>query len=52
MKLLAVRPPLPIPPNRKIKPQERDSDGWLMLDAGEFSVHVVSRAAVEKYFSL
>lgn len=47
--LLSANPPLPLPPNRKTRLQEED--GWRMIDAGEFAVHIVSRAAREKYFA-
>jgi ribosomal silencing factor RsfS len=26
-------------------------DGWAMIDAGDFAVHVLSKDAREKYFS-
>jgi len=44
--LLTAKPPLPLPPNSK----RTFTDGWAMLDAGEFAVHVVSREARQKYF--
>ncbi|KLO18833.1 hypothetical protein SCHPADRAFT_844446 [Schizopora paradoxa] len=47
--LLTANPPLPLPPNRKVRLQ--DGDGWRMIDAGEFAVHIVSRAARERYFA-
>jgi len=47
--LLSADPPPLLPPNRKVRLQ--DGDGWRMIDAGEFAVHIVSRAAREKYFA-
>ncbi|EKM55900.1 uncharacterized protein PHACADRAFT_256835 [Phanerochaete carnosa HHB-10118-sp] len=44
--LLSVDPPLPLAQKRR-RPV---NDGWLMIDAGEFAVHVVSRAAREQFF--
>ncbi|KAJ3546759.1 hypothetical protein NM688_g5480 [Phlebia brevispora] len=44
--LLSSDPPLPLPHNHK----RRVSDGWSMLDAGDFAVHIVSRSARERYF--
>ncbi|KAJ7905412.1 hypothetical protein B0H14DRAFT_2660184 [Mycena olivaceomarginata] len=44
--LLGVRPPLPIPPNAK----QRVNNGWAMIDAGSFAVHVLSKQARERYF--
>ncbi|KAH8117586.1 hypothetical protein DFH11DRAFT_1575900 [Phellopilus nigrolimitatus] len=44
--LLKAEPPVSLPPNRK----RREQDGWGMLDAGDFAVHVLSRSAREKYF--
>ena len=40
-------PPLPLPPNSK----KRISDGWAMIDAGDFAVHVLSRDARLKFFT-
>ncbi|KAJ7109295.1 hypothetical protein C8R44DRAFT_635362 [Mycena epipterygia] len=45
--LLAVEPPLPIPPNSK----QRVNNGWAMIDAGTFAVHVLSKQAKERYFA-
>ncbi|GLB35007.1 putative ribosomal silencing factor during starvation [Lyophyllum shimeji] len=45
--LLSVEPPLPLPPNSK----RRMHNGWAMVDAGDFAVHVLSKEAREKYFS-
>jgi hypothetical protein len=44
--LLNVRPPLPIPPNSK----RQTNNGWAMIDAGNFAVHIVSKQVREKYF--
>ncbi|TDL27611.1 hypothetical protein BD410DRAFT_429693 [Rickenella mellea] len=44
--LLTANPPLPLPSNSK-RPRE---DGWAMIDAGEFAVHVVSGKAKGNYF--
>ncbi|KAJ7685106.1 hypothetical protein DFH06DRAFT_1157464 [Mycena polygramma] len=44
--LLGVRPPLPIPPNAK----QRVNNGWAMIDAGSFAVHVLSKQAKDRYF--
>ncbi|TCD65358.1 hypothetical protein EIP91_002756 [Steccherinum ochraceum] len=44
--LLTSTPPLPLPPNSK----RRVNDGWAMLDAGDFAVHIVSREARQQYF--
>ncbi|EGN95443.1 hypothetical protein SERLA73DRAFT_112966 [Serpula lacrymans var. lacrymans S7.3] len=44
--LLTMQPPLPLPPNSK----RRMHNGWAMIDAGDFAVHIVSREAREKYF--
>lgn len=48
-KLLSANPPLTLPPNRKVRQQ--DGDGWRMVDAGDFAVHIVSRAARERFFA-
>ncbi|KAJ7470684.1 hypothetical protein FB451DRAFT_1038194 [Mycena latifolia] len=45
--LLGVQPPLPIPPNSK----QRANNGWAMIDAGSFAVHVLSKQAKDRYFS-
>ncbi|KAJ6596812.1 hypothetical protein DFH09DRAFT_1132799 [Mycena vulgaris] len=45
--LLSVQPPLPIPPNSK----QRVNNGWAMIDAGSFAVHVLSKQAKDRYFS-
>ncbi|KAK7466981.1 hypothetical protein VKT23_004044 [Stygiomarasmius scandens] len=45
--LLSVEPPLPIPPKSK----RRMQNGWAMIDAGDFAVHVLSKEVREKYFS-
>jgi hypothetical protein len=44
--LLSVKPPLPIPPNSK----RRMYNGWAMIDAGNFAVHIMSKQTREKYF--
>ncbi|CAL1703654.1 unnamed protein product [Somion occarium] len=44
--LLSANPPLTVPHSSKRK----FSDGWAMLDAGEFAVHIVSREARETFF--
>ncbi|EEB94559.1 hypothetical protein MPER_06607, partial [Moniliophthora perniciosa FA553] len=42
--LLDIEPPLPIPPKSK----RRMQNGWAMVDAGDFAVHIISKAAREK----
>jgi len=44
--LLQSSPPVTLPPNSK----RRANDGWTMVDAGEFAVHVVSQEARAKFF--
>ncbi|GJE98148.1 hypothetical protein PsYK624_143700 [Phanerochaete sordida] len=44
--LLSVEPPLPLAQKRR-RPV---TDGWLMVDAGDFAVHIVSRTAREQFF--
>ncbi|KAG6334378.1 hypothetical protein ID866_4717 [Astraeus odoratus] len=44
--LLTMEPPLPLPPNSK----RRGYNGWAMIDAGNFVVHILSRDARLKYF--
>ncbi|KAF8894514.1 hypothetical protein BD779DRAFT_1501556 [Infundibulicybe gibba] len=44
--LLERQPPLPIPTNSK----RRMHNGWAMVDAGDFAVHILSKEAREKYF--
>ncbi|EJD06074.1 uncharacterized protein FOMMEDRAFT_59638, partial [Fomitiporia mediterranea MF3/22] len=44
--LLTAETPVVLPPNKK----RRIQDGWGMLDAGDFAVHILSRDAREKYF--
>ncbi|KAG5646646.1 hypothetical protein DXG03_002636 [Asterophora parasitica] len=44
--LLTVEPPLPLPPNSK----RRMHNGWAMIDAGDFAIHILSKEAREKYF--
>ncbi|EIM90294.1 uncharacterized protein STEHIDRAFT_93176 [Stereum hirsutum FP-91666 SS1] len=45
--LLGMNPPLPLPPNSRRK----ISDGWAMIDAGDFAVHVLSLEARLKFFT-
>jgi len=47
IKQLALGDSSMLPPKRK----QSFTDGWAMLDAGDFAVHVVSRDAREKWFS-
>lgn len=44
--LLTMDPPVLLPPNSK----RRGYNGWAMIDAGNFAVHVLSRDARQKYF--
>ncbi|KAJ7632540.1 hypothetical protein FB45DRAFT_912729 [Roridomyces roridus] len=44
--LLEVKPPLPIPANSK----QRMHNGWAMVDAGSFAVHILSKEAKSKFF--
>jgi len=44
--LLSIKPPLPIPPNSK----RHMNNGWAMIDAGNFAVHIMSKQTREKYF--
>ncbi|KAF7322911.1 G-patch domain-containing protein [Mycena chlorophos] len=46
--LLSSRPPLPIPPNSK----KGMHNGWAMIDAGNFAVHVLSKQAMDRYAPL
>ncbi|KAI0691195.1 hypothetical protein BC835DRAFT_1279618 [Cytidiella melzeri] len=43
--LLKEDPPVLLPPRRR-----EIRDGWAMIDAGDFAVHVVSKTAREKFF--
>ncbi|KAJ3794453.1 hypothetical protein GGU11DRAFT_313932 [Lentinula aff. detonsa] len=45
--LLAAQPPLPLPPNSK----RRMQNGWVLIDGGDFAVHVLSKVVRERYFS-
>ncbi|KIY50932.1 hypothetical protein FISHEDRAFT_57076 [Fistulina hepatica ATCC 64428] len=45
--LLTHEPPLPLPPNAK----RRVHNGWAMVDAGDFAVHIFGRPVREKYFN-
>ncbi|KAL4076947.1 hypothetical protein V8B97DRAFT_1938469 [Scleroderma yunnanense] len=44
--LLTMDPPVLLPPNSK----RRGYNGWAMIDAGNFVVHVLSQDARQKYF--
>ena len=44
--LLSRDPPLSLPPNHK----GRLHNGWAMVDAGDFAVHILSAEAKERYF--
>ncbi|KAF8628470.1 hypothetical protein AX15_003982 [Amanita polypyramis BW_CC] len=44
--LLSHNPPLSLPPNHK----RRLHNGWAMVDAGDFAVHILSAEARERYF--
>jgi len=44
--LLQSSPPVTLPPNSK----RRTDDGWTMIDAGDFAVHILSREARAKFF--
>ncbi|KAI0059087.1 hypothetical protein BV25DRAFT_1809565 [Artomyces pyxidatus] len=44
--LLTAQPPLPLPRNSR----RHINDGWAMVDAGDFAVHVVSQEARQKFF--
>jgi ribosomal silencing factor RsfS len=46
MQLQKIDPTLPIPRNRK-QPSE---EGWAMIDVGNVAIHVLSKAARQKYF--
>lgn len=45
--LLDRTPPVTLPP----KSRRQMQNGWAMIDAGNFAVHVLSKEAREKYFS-
>ncbi|KAF7304780.1 G-patch domain-containing protein [Mycena kentingensis (nom. inval.)] len=45
--LLTSTPPLALPPNTK----KRAHNGWAMIDAGSFAVHVLSKQAMDRYFA-
>ncbi|EIW85000.1 hypothetical protein CONPUDRAFT_149864 [Coniophora puteana RWD-64-598 SS2] len=45
--LLGLTPPVPLPPKSK----RRMNNGWAMIDAGNFIVHVVGKDTKAKYFS-
>ncbi|KAH8833812.1 hypothetical protein DL96DRAFT_1810199 [Flagelloscypha sp. PMI_526] len=44
--LLGMQPPVLLPTNSK----QRMQNGWAMVDAGQFAVHILSREARLKYF--
>lgn len=46
IQLLSIKPPIPLPPNSK----RRMHNGWAMIDAGNFAVHILSKEARQKYF--
>lgn len=46
MQLLSMDPPLQLPK----KTRNDIHDGWAMVDAGEFAVHILSAEAQERYF--
>ncbi|KZP20784.1 hypothetical protein FIBSPDRAFT_529225 [Athelia psychrophila] len=45
--LLSVQPPLPLPQKSA---KGRPTNGWAMIDAGNFAVHIMSKQARMKYF--
>ncbi|KAH6918637.1 hypothetical protein BKA70DRAFT_1554667 [Coprinopsis sp. MPI-PUGE-AT-0042] len=45
--LLDRTPPVTLPP----KSRRQMQNGWAMIDAGNFAVHILSKEAREKYFS-
>jgi ribosomal silencing factor RsfS len=47
VQLLSHEPPFPLPP----KSRRQAGTGWVMIDAGQFAVHVLSKDAREKYFN-
>jgi hypothetical protein len=47
MQLLSMDPPLQLPRYTR----KEIYDGWAMVDAGEFAVHVLSAVARARYFS-
>ena len=44
--LLTHEPPVPLAPKRRVGGSE-----WVLIDANTFAIHIVSKAAREKYFS-
>jgi len=44
--LLTHEPPVPLAPKRRVGGSE-----WVLIDGGTFAIHIVSKAAREKYFS-
>ena len=47
MQFLSHEPPILLPP----KSRRQAETGWVMIDAGPFAVHVLSKDAREKYFN-
>ena len=45
--LRSMQPPVHIPRT----PKRRMHDGWAMVDAGDFAVHILSRTVRERYFA-
>ncbi len=45
LQLLKEDPPVALPPRRR-----EIRDGWAMIDAGDFAVHVLSKTARAKFF--
>ncbi|KAG9226367.1 hypothetical protein CCMSSC00406_0003246 [Pleurotus cornucopiae] len=45
--LLGMSPPLPL----GVNPKKKMHNGWAMVDAGDFAVHVLSKQAKERYFT-
>ncbi|TFK29886.1 hypothetical protein FA15DRAFT_699465 [Coprinopsis marcescibilis] len=45
--LLNRTPPVPLPP----KSRRQMQNGWAMVDAGNFAIHVLSKESRDKYFS-
>jgi len=47
VQLLQHDPPILLPP----KSRRKSGNDWRMIDAGSFAIHILSKAAREKYFS-
>ncbi|CAA7271749.1 unnamed protein product [Cyclocybe aegerita] len=45
--LLKREPPLPLPP----KSRRQNGSEWVMIDAGQFAIHILSKGARERYFN-